>query len=211
MRYCARSLCEIYHRSAQFSAQIKFHGAHATPVRRRGDSGSSLLDGASTTAASPRNDLVKNYRVHPTHWLISTQARGVRDRRQGRQVRLRIKGAGRRTSIVLQVPPPVHARAAHVDRGVLRGGLRGPLAQRRRLGPPLRLVGAAPRRERLLGLLRDAAGAPRARDRARRAVHGRAGRRGDGRARRGADVAGGDARGRAQVRRPLRLPPPRAV
>ena len=22
---------------------------------------------------SPRNDLVKNYRVHPTHWLISTQ------------------------------------------------------------------------------------------------------------------------------------------
>ena len=25
------------------------------------------------TAASSRNDLVKNYRVHPTHWLISTQ------------------------------------------------------------------------------------------------------------------------------------------
>ena len=24
-------------------------------------------------AFSPRNDLVKNYRVHPTHWLISTQ------------------------------------------------------------------------------------------------------------------------------------------
>ena len=24
-------------------------------------------------ASSPRNDLVKNYRMHPTHWLISTQ------------------------------------------------------------------------------------------------------------------------------------------
>ena len=24
-------------------------------------------------ASSSRNDLVKNYRVHPTHWLISTQ------------------------------------------------------------------------------------------------------------------------------------------
>ena len=24
-------------------------------------------------ASSPRNDLVKNYRVHPTQWLISTQ------------------------------------------------------------------------------------------------------------------------------------------
>ena len=29
---------------------------------------------ASTAASSPRNDLVKNYRVHPTDWLISTQA-----------------------------------------------------------------------------------------------------------------------------------------
>ena len=28
---------------------------------------------ARTAASSPRNDLVKNYRVHPTHWLISTQ------------------------------------------------------------------------------------------------------------------------------------------
>ena len=24
--------------------------------------------------SSPRNDFVKNYRVHPMHWLISTQA-----------------------------------------------------------------------------------------------------------------------------------------
>ena len=33
----------------------------------------SPLDGASTAASSPRNDFVKNYRVHPTHWLICTQ------------------------------------------------------------------------------------------------------------------------------------------
>merc|ERR1711991_835097 len=43
------------------------------PARWRGGAGSSPLDGASTAASSPRNDLVKNYRVHPTHWLISTQ------------------------------------------------------------------------------------------------------------------------------------------
>ena len=36
--------------------------------------GSSPLDGASTFALSPRMDLVKNCRVHRTHWLISTQA-----------------------------------------------------------------------------------------------------------------------------------------
>ena len=28
-------------------------------------------------APSPRNDLVKNCRVHPTHWLISTQVQTV--------------------------------------------------------------------------------------------------------------------------------------
>ena len=46
----------------------------ATPARWRGDAGSSPLDRARTAASSPRNDLVKNCRVHPTHWLISTQA-----------------------------------------------------------------------------------------------------------------------------------------
>ncbi len=45
----------------------------ATPARWRGDAGSSPLDRARTAASSPRNDLVKNRRVHPTHWLISTQ------------------------------------------------------------------------------------------------------------------------------------------
>ena len=49
------------------------HAIDATPARRCGGVDSSQLDGASTAASSPRNDLVKNYRVHPTHWLISTQ------------------------------------------------------------------------------------------------------------------------------------------
>ena len=65
--------------------EIKFYGAFvlnhrvvphaidAAPARWRGDTGSSPLDRASTVASSPRNDLVKNYRVHATHWLISTQ------------------------------------------------------------------------------------------------------------------------------------------
>ena len=49
------------------------HAIDATPARWRGDAGSSPLDGASTAASSSRNDLVENYRVHPTHCLISTQ------------------------------------------------------------------------------------------------------------------------------------------
>ena len=65
-----------------------FHAVDATPAQRprrrrdvparwRGDAGSSPLDGASTAASSPRDDFVKIYRVHPTHWLISTQAAAV--------------------------------------------------------------------------------------------------------------------------------------
>ena len=33
----------------------------------RANAGSSPLDGTRTAAPSPRNDFVKNYRVHPTH------------------------------------------------------------------------------------------------------------------------------------------------
>ena len=50
------------------------------PPRHRRDAGSMAwrcrflqLERARTAASSPRNDLVKNYRVHPTHWLISAQ------------------------------------------------------------------------------------------------------------------------------------------
>ena len=52
--------------------RVDLHAIDATPARWRGDAGSSPLDGAGTAASSPRNDVVKNYRVHPTHWLIST-------------------------------------------------------------------------------------------------------------------------------------------
>ena len=54
---------------------VDLHAIDAPPARWRGDAGSSPLDGASTAAPSPINDLVKNCRVHPTHWLISTGSR----------------------------------------------------------------------------------------------------------------------------------------
>ena len=41
----------------------------------------SPLDSVSTVASSPRMDLVKNYRVHPTHWLIYAQATMLEDAR----------------------------------------------------------------------------------------------------------------------------------
>ena len=52
---------------------IVLYAIDATPARWRGDAGSSPLDRARTAASSPRNDLLKNCRVHPSHWLISTQ------------------------------------------------------------------------------------------------------------------------------------------
>ena len=51
--------------------ESKFHGAFdlhaidATLARWRGDVGSSPLDRASAATSSPRNDIVKNYRVQP--------------------------------------------------------------------------------------------------------------------------------------------------
>ena len=53
--------------------RVDFHAIDATPARWRGDVGSSPLDGASAATSSPRNDLVKNYRVRPTHCLICAQ------------------------------------------------------------------------------------------------------------------------------------------
>ena len=53
--------------------RVVLHAIDATPARRRGGVNSSPLDRARTAASSPRNDFVKNCRVHPTHWLISTQ------------------------------------------------------------------------------------------------------------------------------------------
>ena len=68
-------------------AQIKFHGAYALSTRRLLDGvaavGSSLLHGASTAASSPRNDLVKNYRVHTDAWMETPlRGEGVRRRRR---------------------------------------------------------------------------------------------------------------------------------
>jgi hypothetical protein len=53
--------------------RVVLHAIDATPARWRGDAGSSPLERARTAAPSPRGDLVKNCRVPPTHWLISTQ------------------------------------------------------------------------------------------------------------------------------------------
>ena len=60
-------------RRVLLNRRADLHAIDATPARWRGDAGSSPPDGANTAVSSPRNDLVKNYRVHPTHWLISTQ------------------------------------------------------------------------------------------------------------------------------------------
>ena len=83
-----------YIAAKQTCVEIKFYGAFvlnnrvvlhaidATPARWRDDAGSLPLDGASTAASSPRNDL-----VHPKHWLISTQAAscgGTTGRRRSR-------------------------------------------------------------------------------------------------------------------------------
>ena len=57
--------------------RVVLHAIDATPARWRGDAGSSPLDRARTAASSPGNDLVKNCRVHPTHWLISTPVDAV--------------------------------------------------------------------------------------------------------------------------------------
>ena len=53
--------------------RVVLHAIDAMPARWRDEADSSLLDRARTAASSPRNDLVKNCRVHPIHWLISTQ------------------------------------------------------------------------------------------------------------------------------------------
>ena len=70
---CAKSK---FYGAIVLNRRVVLHAIDATPARWRGDAGSSPLDGASTAASSSRNDLVKNCRVHPTHWLISTQVDG---------------------------------------------------------------------------------------------------------------------------------------
>ena len=71
---CSGDLCgnQIYG-AFVLNRRVDLHAIDATPARWRGYLGSSPLDGASAATSSPRNDLVENYRVHSTHWLISTQ------------------------------------------------------------------------------------------------------------------------------------------
>ena len=46
----------------ELNRRVDLHAIDAPPARRRGDVGSSPLDGASAATSSPRNDFVKNYR-----------------------------------------------------------------------------------------------------------------------------------------------------
>ena len=105
--------------------RVVLHTIDATPARWRGDAGSSPLDGASTAASSPRNDLVKNYQVHPTHWLNSTQTvtRGTADNKStsARTRRLAIQSRPRR--------PPKCASASRC--GPLRASRRRSCSTRR--------------------------------------------------------------------------------
>ena len=78
----ARKSCQPVWKSKIYGAfvlnhRVVFHAIDATPARWRGDADSSPLDGASTAASSPGNDLVKNYRVRSTYWLNSTQLPAV--------------------------------------------------------------------------------------------------------------------------------------
>ena len=57
--------------------RVDLHAIDAMPARWRGNVESSPLDRAKTDASLPRNDLVKNCWVHPTHWLISTQGEAL--------------------------------------------------------------------------------------------------------------------------------------
>ena len=72
-----RDLCGNLYGAFVLNRRVVLHAVDAMPARWRGNAGSSRLDRARSAASSPRNDLVKNYRVHPTHWLVSTQAETI--------------------------------------------------------------------------------------------------------------------------------------
>ena len=80
--YCSELCGNQIYGAVVLDRRVVLHAIDATPARWRGGAGSSPLDGAGTAASSPRNDLVKNCRVHPTHWLISTQQRALPELRR---------------------------------------------------------------------------------------------------------------------------------
>ena len=61
------------HKSNCRDASHDLHAIDATPTRWHAPGGISPLDSVSTAVFSPRKDLVKDYRVRPTHWLIYAQ------------------------------------------------------------------------------------------------------------------------------------------
>ena len=70
-----------YYGAFVLNRRVYLHAIDATPARWRDAAGSSPLDRARAAAPSLRNDLVKKFRVHPTHWLISTQVLNASGRR----------------------------------------------------------------------------------------------------------------------------------
>ena len=73
---------------------VDLHAIDATPARWRGGVGSSPLGGTSAATSSPRNDLVKNYRVRPTLVDFHTAFDDTADKRTSRLPPS--PGAGRR-------------------------------------------------------------------------------------------------------------------
>ena len=63
-----------FYGASVLNLRVVLHAIDATPAGWRSGAGSSPLNGPSTAASSPRNDLLNNYRVHPMHRLNFTQA-----------------------------------------------------------------------------------------------------------------------------------------
>ena len=101
--------------------RVGLHAIDATPARRRRDAGSPSFDGASTAASSPRNDLVENYRVHPTQWLIYTQVQSLPTHPLRRNATAGPGIVGRRAGLV-----PHAAHRAGPGRSALVRGLAAP-------------------------------------------------------------------------------------
>ena len=85
------------------------HAIDATPARRD----------ASMAASLPRNDLVKNHWVHPTHWLISTQVGKIEsDSEKEEKAKFASRKSGTRIAEVEK--RPVVARAQTVWKSTCR-------------------------------------------------------------------------------------------
>ena len=124
--------------------RVVLHAIDATPARRRGGVNSSPLGRARTAASSPGNVLVENCRVHPTHWLISTQpatsARAARGRRRRVAARPAATAAARGT----RRGPAAAAAARRAGRGPRRRPRPRPRAPRAPTRRSRRRAGRSP-------------------------------------------------------------------